>query len=128
MVTSATTKPPKTPPVIHGTATGGAGECDRPQVHAAVATTQSRRKPVLLTVPCSVIASPKATCPLKAFSLSAGLEVRIRFAMDVSLFASKYQSTPSWTQFKTNRSSMSGVLSLLCVHRLFGFGDRKSVV
>src|SRR5713226_7094808 len=85
MVTSATMKPPKTPPIIHGTAAPGIGECDKPQVHAAVATTQSRRKPVLLTVPCSVIASPKATWSLKAFSLSAGLEVRIRFAIDVSL-------------------------------------------
>src|SRR6266851_1856476 len=81
MVTSATTKPPKRPPIIHGMAASGAWECDRPQVHAAVATTQSRRKPVLLTVPCSVIASPKATWPRNAFSLSAGLEVRIRFAM-----------------------------------------------
>src|SRR6266576_5630556 len=87
MVTSATMKPPKTPPVIHGTAAAGAGECDRPQVHAAVATTQSRRKPVLLTVPCSVIASPKATCPLKAFSLSAGLDVRIRFAIALPLIS-----------------------------------------
>src|SRR6266581_83171 len=90
IVTSATMKPPKTPPIIHGTAASGAGECDKPHVHAAVATTQSRRKPVLLTVPCSVIASPKATWPLKAFSLSAGLDVRIRFAMVVSLFECNY--------------------------------------
>src|SRR5713226_2692359 len=81
MVTSATMKPPKIPPTIHGMAASGAGECDKPQVHAAVATTQSRRKPVLLTVPCSVIASPKATCPLKAFSLRAGLDVCIRLAI-----------------------------------------------
>src|SRR5437762_14002011 len=74
-------KPPKMPPIIHGTAASGAGECDRPQVHAAVVATQSRRKPVLLTVPCSVIASPNVTWPLKAFSLSAGLELRIRVAM-----------------------------------------------
>src|SRR5712692_7676433 len=74
-------KPPKRPPIIHGTAAPGSGECDKPQVHAAVATTKSRSKPVLLTVPCSVIASPKATWPLKAFSLSAGLDVRIRFAI-----------------------------------------------
>src|SRR5882672_526089 len=81
MVTSATMKPPKTPPIIHGMGAPGTGECDKPQVHAAVATTQSRSRPVLLTVPCSVIASPKATWPLNAFSLSAGLEVRIRFAI-----------------------------------------------
>src|SRR5438093_11028717 len=87
-------KPPKTPPIIHGMAAPGTGECDKPQVHAAVATTQSRRKPVLLTVPCNVIASPKATWPLKAFSLSVGLVVRIRFAiwclpvrLQISVFA-----------------------------------------
>src|SRR6266481_404229 len=96
MVTSATMKPPKTPPIIHGMAAPGTGERDKPQVHAAVATTQSRRKPVLLTVPCSVIASPKATWSLKAFSLSAGLEVRIRFAIDVSLLDCKHQFTPHW--------------------------------
>src|SRR5713226_5854277 len=81
IVTSATMKPPKRPPIIHGTAAPGSGECDKPQVHAAVATTKSRSKPVLLTVPCSVIASPKATWPLKAFSLSAGLDVCIRLAI-----------------------------------------------
>src|SRR6267378_8372928 len=81
MVTSATMKPPKTPPIIHGMAAPGTGECDKPQVHAAVATTQSRSRPVLLTVPCSVIASPKATWPLNAFSFNAGLDVRIRFAI-----------------------------------------------
>src|SRR6267142_6144374 len=93
IVTSATMKPPKTPPIIQGTAAPGTGEWDKPQVHAAVATTQSRRKPVLLTVPCNVIASPKATWPLKAFSLSAGLDVRIRFAIGVSLLDCKYQFT-----------------------------------
>src|SRR5216684_7837180 len=81
MVTSATMKPPKTPPIIHGMAAPGAGECDNPHVQAAVATTQSRSRPVLLTVPCKVIASPKAACPLKAFSFSAGFDVRIRLAI-----------------------------------------------
>src|ERR1700694_4513573 len=81
MVTRATMKPPRTPPIIHGMAASGAWECDKPQVHAAVATTQSRRRPVLLTVPCSVIASPKATWPLNAFSFNAGLDVRNRFAI-----------------------------------------------
>src|SRR5216684_4271094 len=98
MVASATMKPPKTPPIIHGMAAPGDGECDKPQVHAAVATTQSRRKPVLLTVPCSVIASPKATWPLNAFSLSAGFDVRIRFAIVVSLFGYKYEFTLPGTQ------------------------------
>src|SRR5216683_3990731 len=103
MVTSATTKPPKTPPIIHGTAAPGTGERDKPQVHAAVATTQSKRNPVLLTVPCNVIASPKATWPLKAFSLSAGLDVRIRFAIGISLLDCEYQFTPLEPKFKTGR-------------------------
>src|SRR2546428_6916646 len=94
MVTSATMKPPKTPPIIHGTAAPGSGECDKPQVHAAVATTKSKSRPVLLTVPCSVIASPKVTCPLKAFSLSAGLDVRIRFAIALPILGYEYQFTP----------------------------------
>src|SRR6267143_740482 len=46
MVTSATMKPPKTPPIIHGMGAPGTGECDKPQVHAAVATTQSRSRPL----------------------------------------------------------------------------------
>jgi len=66
MVTSATMKPPKTTAHHPRNGSAGTGEWDKPQVHAAVATTQSRRKPVLLTVPCNVIASPKATWPLKA--------------------------------------------------------------
>src|SRR6266853_1352704 len=94
MMTSATMKPPKTPPIIHGTAARGSGECDKPQVHAAVATTKNKSRPVLFTVPCSVMASPKATWPLKAFSLSAGLEVRIRFAIALPLLDYEYQFTP----------------------------------
>src|ERR1700676_2876460 len=81
MVTRATTKPPNTPPIIQGRAAPGSGECDNPQVHAAVAMTNSKSSPVLLTVPCRVIASPYATWPLNAFSLSAGFDVRIRFAI-----------------------------------------------
>src|SRR5258707_14481499 len=93
-VTSKTTTPTKTPPITHGTAAPGTGECDKPQVHAAVATTKSKSRPVLLTVPCNVMASPKATWPLKAFSLSAGLEVRIRFAIALPLLDYEYQFTP----------------------------------
>src|SRR5713226_5368630 len=93
MVTSATTNPPKRPPIIQGMAAPGLFECDKPQVQAAVATTQSKSRPVLLTVPCSVIASPKATWPLKAFSFSAGLEVRIRFAMEGPLLPRKKNVT-----------------------------------
>src|SRR5271165_376451 len=84
MVTSATTKPPMIPPAIHGYTASGVFECASPQVHAAVATTQSKSRPVLLTVPCNVIASPAAASPLKAFSLRAGLDVRMRLAMAAS--------------------------------------------
>src|SRR5260370_40858914 len=104
MVTSATMKPPKTPPIIHGRAAPGTGECDKPQVHAAVATTQSNNMPVLLTVPCRVIASPKATWPLKAFSLSVGLHVRIRFAMSFSSLGFKSPLTPHWTNVQNLQS------------------------
>src|SRR5690242_11148960 len=80
MVTSATTKPPMRPPIIQGMAASGVGDLESPQVQAAVATTQRRSTPVLLTVPCNVMASPKATCPLNAFSFNAGFDVRIRLA------------------------------------------------
>src|SRR5260370_700554 len=95
MVTSATMKPPRKPPIIHGMAACGAWECDKPHVQAAVATTQSRSRPVLLTVPCSVIASPKATWPLNALSLSAGLDVRIRFAMAEILPIDEFLLSPN---------------------------------
>src|SRR5260370_31465385 len=99
IVTSAMMKPPKRPPIIHGMAAPGTGECDKPQVHAAVATTKSKSRPVLLTVPCNVIASPKATLPLKAFSLSAGLDLRIRFAIIFSSLGYKYQFSPPRAPF-----------------------------
>src|SRR5258707_11170410 len=86
IVTSAVTTPPSNPPTIHGMAAPGVSECAIPQVQAAVATTHSSRTPVLFTVPCKVIASPPtATSPRKAFSFSAGLEVRKGLAMFVSL-------------------------------------------
>src|SRR5260370_34748415 len=103
MVPSAATNPPKTPPIIHGKPACGAGEGDKPQVHAAVATTKSRRSPVLLTVPCSVIASPNATWSLKAFSLSAGLDVRIRFAIGVSLLITNISLRRLEPKFKIGR-------------------------
>src|SRR6266852_7327939 len=82
IVTSAVTIPPSNPPIIHGTAAPGVSECAKPHVHAAVATTHSSSTPVLFTVPCKVIASPPtATSPRKAFSFSAGLEVRNGLAM-----------------------------------------------
>src|SRR4029077_7990748 len=82
IVTSAVTIPPSNPPIIHGIAACGVSECAIPHVQAAVATTHSSRTPVLFTVPCKVIASPPtATSPRKAFSFSAGLEVRKGLAM-----------------------------------------------
>src|ERR1700722_11484225 len=74
-------RPPKIPPIIQGMASSGFGECERPQVQAEVATTQSSSSPVLLTVPCTVIASPTATWPWKAFSFRAGFAVRKGFGM-----------------------------------------------
>src|ERR1700720_2314290 len=77
MVTSAVTNPPKIPPIIQGVTASGVSECAKPHVHAAVATTHSSSKPVLLTVPCRVIASPPRVTSLRnAFSLRAGLDVR----------------------------------------------------
>src|SRR5216683_2962413 len=66
MVTNAVTIPPIRPPIIQGRAACGSGECARPQVQAEEATTHSSSTPVLLTVPCSVIASPTATSPRNA--------------------------------------------------------------
>src|SRR6266849_7679876 len=81
MVTNAVTIPPLRPPIIHGKAACGAGECARPHVHAEDATTHNSSTPVLLTVPCSVIASPTATSPRNAFSFRAGFDVRNGSAM-----------------------------------------------
>src|SRR5450755_2867886 len=89
VVISATMNPPINPPNIQGIAASGASECDMPQVHAAVATAHSSRKPVLLTVPCKVIASPVATTSRNAFSLRTGLEVRNGLAMMETLRSRK---------------------------------------
>src|SRR5580693_6683841 len=91
MVASAAMRPPKIPPIIHGMALSGCGECERPQVQAEVATTQSSSTPVLLTVPCTVIASPTPTTPWKAFSFSAGLEVRKGLGMVFSVSFENYE-------------------------------------
>src|SRR5215831_12766351 len=71
-VTKHVIRPPTRPPIIQGKAASGCSECAKPQVHAAVATTHSKRIPVLLTVPCTVIVSPVATCPANVFSLRTG--------------------------------------------------------
>jgi hypothetical protein len=49
------------------------------------------------------MASPKATWPLKAFSLSAGLDVRIRFAIDISLPNANISLRRNGAKFKTRR-------------------------
>src|ERR1700722_12341447 len=53
-------------------------------VHAAVAITQTRSTPVLLTVPCTVIALPEtARSPWNVVALSAGFEVFISANSDL---------------------------------------------
>src|SRR5712664_2970568 len=116
IVTSAVTIPPSNPPTIHGMAAPGVSECAIPQVHAAVATTQSSNTPVLLTVPCKVIASPPtAISPRKAFSFSAGLEVRNRFTMFNSLdrthsiYACQNRPANPTPQFKRSQFQIEGL-------------------
>src|SRR5260370_51632 len=83
MEKKAVTIPSIGPPISQGKAACGAVECARPQVQAEEATTHSNSTPVLLTVPCSVIASPTATWPRNAFSFRAGFDVRNGLAMAV---------------------------------------------
>src|SRR5260370_32121821 len=95
MVTSPVTIPPKPPPIIHGIAASGVGECARPHAHADVITTQSSSRPVLLTVPCKLIASPPtAISPRNAFSFRPGLEVRNELAMRNFLVSYTYSLYP----------------------------------
>src|SRR5712692_5653377 len=101
MVTNAVTIPPIRPPIIQGRAACGSGECARPQVQAEDATTHSSSTPVLLTVPCSVIASPTATSPRNAFSFRAGLDVRNGLAIAL-LTRCKNQCT-TWKKPLSNR-------------------------
>src|ERR1700730_10283688 len=95
-------RPPNSPPIIHGIASAGLGECERPQVQAEAATTQRRRRPVLFTVPCTVMASPTATWPWKAFSFRAGFEVRNGLAMvcssglQLQLYSSRKIGSNRW--------------------------------
>src|SRR5580700_871888 len=81
MVTSAMISPPIAPTISSGNAACGPSVTNRSQVHAAVATVQISRMPVLFTVPCRVMASPAATWPWKALALSAGFEVLSQFGM-----------------------------------------------
>src|SRR5690606_40132258 len=85
-VTMAITNPPIAPPQTY-TPKPGAGVPSGPsawfQANAAVSTVNSSRKPVLLTVPLRLIASPsrETTAPLprsrKVDSLSTGLPLRM---------------------------------------------------
>src|ERR1019366_5698959 len=86
MVTMATMKPPMPPMASAGAiacmASSGGALKKRFQVHAAVATQQRSRMPVLLTVPDTVMLSPNVASPVrKASELSAGFEVLINWAM-----------------------------------------------
>src|ERR1039458_2222420 len=86
MVTMATMKPPMPPMTSAGAitcmASSGGALKKRFQVHAAVATQQMSRMPVLLTVPDTVMLSPSTASPVrKASELSAGFEVLINWAM-----------------------------------------------
>src|SRR5205807_8594134 len=81
IVTMAKINPPIAPPNTRGTDSVGAFR-NRFQLQAAVATAQINSTPVLLAVPCTVIASPKATpSPRNAFSFKAGLAVLINCAI-----------------------------------------------
>src|ERR1039457_1535353 len=86
MVTMATMKPPMPPMASAGPtacmASSGGALKKRFQVHAAVATQRMSRIPVLLTVPDTVMLSPKVASPVrKASELNAGFEVLINWAM-----------------------------------------------
>src|SRR6516225_7135928 len=83
-VTSARMNPPIAPPIIQGTAASGVCEWPRPHVYAEVTTTHNSSRPVLLAVPCMVIASPAAICPANALSFRTGLLERSMFAMEQS--------------------------------------------
>src|SRR5712692_5598371 len=90
IVTRATTNPPMAPTTINGRTTSKVLlRTNRPQVHAAVATTQISSTPALLTVPWMVIASPAASKPWKVFAFSAGLDVLSGLAMYSSLLSQR---------------------------------------
>src|SRR6202041_2588100 len=80
IVTIATTNPPTSPiPISGNTASEVRAWKNRLQLHAAVATTQISRTPVLLTVPVNVIASPDSPLTTrKLLTFKAGFEVFIK--------------------------------------------------
>src|SRR6266849_5885708 len=126
MVTRAVTNPPTRPPIIQGYMASGAGECARPQVQAEVATTQSSSRPVLLTVPCRVMASPRATWPWKAFSFRAGLEVRNGFAMGNPLKDAARASVLLSTNPAPIGLRVGSMRSFLVVECKYGLGGFQS--
>src|ERR1017187_2449317 len=85
IVTMAQRNPPMLPASRYGVMSAIWCDCaNRRQVQAAVATAQSSRMPVLLTVPLSVMEPAFASSPdrgpaksRKVFSLNAGLAVLI---------------------------------------------------
>src|ERR1700691_2718268 len=68
---------------IHSQGSTAAAECSwlkRCHVQAAVAIAQTRSRPVLLTVPSSVIPPPSSATPSKRFSFKTGFDVLISCA------------------------------------------------
>src|SRR5277367_615526 len=94
MVTSAMMNPPIPPAISSGNTACGPSVTNLSQVHAAVATVQISRMPVLFTVPCSVIASPAATWPWNAFAFSAGFDVLSRFGTVKLLSGGRWLARP----------------------------------
>src|ERR1700730_7141210 len=88
-------RPPISP--INASGPTDSGECEwrnKFQVQAAVAITHTNSTPVLLTVPCSVIASPKATpSPRNVRSFNAGFDVLISCATLASSRRRTHHST-----------------------------------
>src|ERR1700723_2821397 len=94
MVTSAMMNPPIPPAISSGNTAFGPWATNLSQVHAAVATVQMSRMPVLFTVPCNVMASPAATWPWNAFAFSAGFEVLNKFGMVKLLSGGRWVMRP----------------------------------
>src|SRR5271170_89970 len=110
MVTSAMMNPPIPPAISSGNTACGPAVTNRSQVHAAVATVQISRMPVLFTVPCSVMASPAATWPWKAFAFSAGFEVLNKFGMVKLLSGGRWLARPPAGEF-VNASATIQILA-----------------
>src|SRR5271157_3038307 len=94
IVTIATMNPPMPPTTSIGPTAciaswGDVALKKRFQVHAAVATQQISRMPVLLTAPDTVMLSPKVASPVRnASPLKAGFEVLISWGIQDSPYLS----------------------------------------